>query len=549
MAPRRKKSLPQHDIASWLMLPALGLIVVGDAVRASLRVTATALVAILRLLFILTRELYRASRSWMHEKIRTPRMRIRIPVLRLPPLRLPALRLPAVPVRLAQAPAQKTEQPTAKNDRIKAFVAGVALTALFFLIPYSGYQFLLSLPNPHLLSRRDLEVTTKIFDRNGALLYEIYADQNRTPLPLEEIPQVVKDATVAIEDQDFYRHSGISIRGIARALREILLNNRIQGGSTITQQLIKSALLTPEVKLSRKIKEVILAFWAERIYSKNQILEMYLNQVPYGGTAWGIGSAAQTYFGKSARDVTLAEAALLAGLPQAPTEYSPFGSNPQRAFERQEEVIRRMIEDRMITKEEGEIAITQEIQLIPPRIAIRAPHFVMYVKELLEQRYGARVVERGGLRITTSLDITLQEKAEDILRTQVESLSRLRVGNGGAVLTNPKTGEILAMVGSKNYFDLPGEGNVNVTTSHRQPGSSIKVVTYAAALERGFTAATVIDDSPVVYRTPGSPPYAPVNYRSITTASSTVPRRFATRLGTPTTSLRSKRWQRSGFPQ
>lgn len=488
------------------MLPVLGLIVVGDAVRAAVRLTTTNLAALPSIILAIVREMRR----------RVPRVqlpRIKLPRIKLPHVKIPLVNLPRITLPVRPTAPRKPEQ-RSSADRMKSFVAGVAVTILFFLVPYNGYQFLLSLPNPHLLSRRDLEVTTKIFDRNGALLYEIYADQNRTPVPLSEIPQFVKDATVAIEDQDFYRHSGISFRGILRAVREILLNNRVQGGSTITQQLIKSALLTPEVKLSRKIREVVLAFWAERIYSKNEILEMYLNQVPYGGTAWGIEAAAQTYFGRSVREVNLAEAALLAGLPAAPTEYSPFGSHPEKAFERQAEVIRRMVEDRTITREEGEEALLEEVQLVTPRIAIRAPHFVMYVKNLLEGRYGTRVVERGGLRITTSLDITMQEKAEDILRTQVESLSRLRVGNGGTVVTNPKTGEVLAMVGSKNYFDLPQEGNVNVATSHRQPGSSIKVVTYAAALEHGFTAATVIDDSPVVYRTPGSPPYAPVNYDS-----------------------------------
>ncbi|MEK7129493.1 MAG: PBP1A family penicillin-binding protein, partial [Patescibacteria group bacterium] len=398
------------------------------------------------------------------------------------------------------------------SEQVKSFIAGVTITLLFLLLPYNAYFFLKALPNPQLLTRRDLEVTTKIYDRSGSLLYEIYADQNRTPLPLSDIPNIVKQATIAIEDRDFYRHNGFSLRGILRAAMEITLRGRIQGGSTITQQLIKSALLTPEVKLSRKVKEIILAFWAERMYSKNQILEMYLNQVPYGGTAWGIETASQTYFGKSVADVTLAEAALLAGLPAAPTEYSPFGAHPEKATERKQEVLRRMVEDRYITREQAKEALAQELHFAAPRVAIRAPHFVMYVKELLERRYGPRLVERGGLRIKTSLDAGIQEKAEDMVRAQIEALRYLRVGNGAALVTNPKTGEILAMVGSKDYFAVSDDGNVNVTTSLRQPGSSIKVVNYAAALENGFTAATVLDDSPIVYRTPGSVPYAPVNY-------------------------------------
>lgn len=402
--------------------------------------------------------------------------------------------------------------PVKKSEMVKSFITGVAVTILFIFVPYTSYQWLTALPNPQLLSRRDLQVTTKIFDRNGALLYEIYADQNRSPLTLEDIPSYVKDATIAMEDRDFYRHNGISLKGILRATWETLHNNQIQGGSTITQQLIKSALLSPEVKITRKIKEVILAFWAERIYTKNQILEMYLNQVPYGGTAWGVEAASQTYFGKSATKLNLNEAALLAGLPAAPTEYSPFGSHPEKALERQKEVLRRMTEDRYITKQQADEAVKTPLQFATPKVAIRAPHFVMYVKNILEQRYGEHLVERGGLQITTSLDINVQEKAEEILKNHIDSLASLRVGNGAALVTNPKTGEILAMVGSKNYFDLNSDGNVNVTTSLRQPGSSIKVVNYAAALENGFTAASILDDSPVAYQTPGSPSYAPVNY-------------------------------------
>jgi len=393
-----------------------------------------------------------------------------------------------------------------------AFVAGAFLTVVFIVVPFVLYTWLMTLPSPYLLSHRDVDVTTKIYDRNGILLYEIYADQNRTPLSLDDIPDVVKKATIAIEDRDFYHHQGFSIRGIIRAAREIVFNKQIQGGSTITQQLIKSSLLSPEVKISRKIKEIILAFWAERIYTKDQILEMYLNQVPYGGTAWGVETASLTYFGKSIKDVTLAEAALLVGLPAAPSQYSPFGSSPEKAFQRQVLVLTRMVEDGDITEQQARDALSQKITFSYPKAPIRAPHFVMYVKDMLEKRYGTRLVERGGLRIITTLDERLQDKAQEIVGNSIEGLTRLRVGNGASLITNPKTGEILAMVGSKNYFDLEYDGNVNVTTSLRQPGSSIKVVNYTAALENGMTAATLIDDSPITYNIPGSTPYAPVNY-------------------------------------
>lgn len=451
--------------------------------------------------------------KWLEPRLYSLRIMLRKrPRLLLPSIHVsPRITLPSP--RLEKFHFPRVTLPTSSTiDRLKFFVAGCAITIIFFFAPYMSHQWLMTLPNPHLLSRRDLQVTTKILDRHGVLLYEIYADQNRTPLSLADIPKSVKDATIAIEDRDFYTHQGISPRGIMRALREIVLHNRIQGGSTITQQLIKSALLSPDVKVTRKIKEVILAFWAERLYTKNQILEMYLNQVPYGGTAWGVEAASQTYFGKSVKDLSLAEAALLAGLPAAPTEYSPFGSHPEKAIERQKAVLRRMVEDRYITESEEKKARDESIQYAQLRTAIRAPHFVMYVKNLLEREYGPRMVEQGGLQIKTSLDINIQEYAEEIVQNHIQSLIPLRVGNGAALITNPSTGEILAMVGSKNYFDVIADGNVNVTTSLRQPGSSIKVVNYAAALENGFTAASILDDSPIVYRTAGSPPYTPVNY-------------------------------------
>jgi len=329
---------------------------------------------------------------------------------------------------------------------------------------------------------------------------------------LSQIPKRLLQATIAIEDRDFYKHNGFSIKGIVRAATEIIFNHKVQGGSTITQQLIKSALLTPEISITRKIKEIILAFWAERMYSKDEILEMYLNQVPYGGTAWGVEAASRTYFNKPLADLTLAEIALLAGLPAAPSDYSPFGATPKKAFDRQAEVLRRMIEDGYITREEAQTALSETVRFSTPNIPIRAPHFVIYIKDMLEKRYGARMVEHGGLRVITSLDVTIQEKVQDIVKAQVDGLTGLNVGNGAALVTDPKTGEILAMVGSKNYFDSDHDGNVNVTTSLRQPGSSIKVVTYALALEQGFTAASILDDSPVVYTIPNNPPYAPVNY-------------------------------------
>jgi len=503
-----------------LFIPKV-LIAIGDTVRFVVSLIFHVLSTTIITTGIVIRDSVRAiSRPKKKKTVKLPSVKIpafRWPKIRLPKISKPVIHFPKLPKfkkrlrRLPPPPVVIRMWPT-KTEQIKSFIAGVCITILFFFLPFNAYQSLKALPNPQLLTQRDLEVTTKIFDRNGILLYEIYTDQNRTPLPLSQIPKLMQEATISIEDKDFYKHPGFSLTGIIRAARETILNKQMQGGSTITQQLIKSALLSPEITITRKVKEIILAFWTERIYSKNQILEMYLNQVPYGGTAWGIEAAAQTYFGIPVSRLNLAQIAILAGLPAAPTEYSPFGTHPEKAFERQKEVLRRMSEDRYITPQQEQEALATPIQFVTPHVPILAPHFVMYVKDLLEEQYGPRLVEQGGLRITTSLDSAMQEKAETIVRSQIDSLAGLRVGNGAALVTNPKSGEILAMVGSYDYFDVARDGNVNVTTSLRQPGSSIKVVNYAAALEDGFTAATVLDDSPVVYQIPGSPPYAPVNY-------------------------------------
>ena len=406
-----------------------------------------------------------------------------------------------------------TVYPAPKHALLKAkyFIFGFLFCVIFFLLPFGTYVFLNSLPNPKSLSEREIPQTTKIYDRNGTLLYQIYANENRTLIPLNSVPLNLINATIAIEDKDFYKNPGFDINAIIRAAIADLSGKPIQGGSTITQQLIKSTLLTPEVSIERKVKELILAFWAERIYTKNEILEMYFNQVPYGGTAWGIESAAETYFGKSVKDLDLAESAFLAGMPQAPTVYSPYGENPNLWKQRQKEVLNKMFAQGYITKEQRDNAMSNELIFQPPQTPIYAPHFVMYVKELLVKRYGLPLVEKGGLSVTTTLDLSLQNKVSEIVKQEVDNNAYLHLTNGAALVTSPKTGDVLAMVGSKDYND-PNSGNVNLTTALRQPGSSIKVVTYAAALSNGFTAATILDDSPVTYNIPGSPSYSPVNY-------------------------------------
>lgn len=395
--------------------------------------------------------------------------------------------------------------------KLKYYLLGTIFSFVFLFIPSLILIFLQELPSPKQLSFQQVPLTTKIYDKNGTLLYQIYANQNRTLVPLSSVPKYLKEATIAIEDKNFYRNSGFDLLAIIRSSMANILGKPLQGGSTITQQLIKSTLLTPEISIKRKIKEIILSFWAERIYTKDQILEMYFNQVPYGGTAWGVEAASEVYFGKEVTLLSLAESSFLAGLPRAPTLYSPYGQNPTLWQRRQKEVLLRMEELGYITKQDLINAQKEELKILSPQTPIHAPHFVMYVRDLLVKKYGIGAVEKGGLKVITSLDLKAQNMAQKIVTEEVEKGAYYNLTNGGAILTNPKNGDILAMVGSKNYEDENG-GNFNVTLALRQPGSSIKVITYSAALSSGFTAATIIDDSPVTFTSPGSLPYSPVNY-------------------------------------
>lgn len=397
------------------------------------------------------------------------------------------------------------------RTKIKYFFLGILFSAFFLFLPLVLIIFIQELPSPHELTLRQIPQTTKIYDRNGTLLTEIYSSQNRTLIALGDVPKHFQQATLAIEDKNFYKHPGFDIPSIARAFRESVLNQNMQGGSTITQQLIKSSMLTPEQKLSRKIKELVLALWAERIYTKDQILEMYFNQVPYGGTAWGAEAAAETYFNKSVTELTLAESSFLAGLTAAPTLYSPYGNHPNAWKKRQKEVLSRMVSLQYITQKQADTASKEALSFRTPQRAIHAPHFVQYVKELLIQRYGLAAIEKGGLQVRTSLDLKTQQMAEKIVKQEVDKASYLNLSNGAAVVTNPKNGDVLAMVGSRDFYD-PNGGNYNIATSLRQPGSTIKVVTYTAALLEGFTAASLLDDNLTTFSIPGGEPYAPVNY-------------------------------------
>ncbi|MBI3396865.1 penicillin-binding protein [Candidatus Woesebacteria bacterium] len=391
-------------------------------------------------------------------------------------------------------------------------IAVIFLSLLVVTLSVSFWYFILKdLPAPISLVSRNIEVSTKIYDRNGVLLYKIYKDHNRTPVKLAQIPNQVKLATLAAEDAEFYSHKGISFRGIFRSAIKDFQTGSLAGGSTITQQLVKNALLSSEKTYIRKIKEIVLAMEVENTFSKDQILEMYLNEVSYGGPNNGIEEASQVYFGKDVDKLSLSEAALLAGLPKSPSKYSPF-ANPDLAIQRQQEVLRLMKINKYITSEQEDSAKNQALSFAPNKIDIKAPHFVMYVKNQLADQYGEAMVQEGGLEVYTTLDYQIQKMAEETVKSEIESLGRFNVGNGAAVVINPKTGEILAMVGSRDYFDQKHDGNVNVTTRPRQPGSSIKIVNYSYALEHGYAPASIIDDSPITYSIPGSAPYSPKNY-------------------------------------
>lgn len=393
--------------------------------------------------------------------------------------------------------------------RILAFI--IILT-VFGSATYMAYDIYIKLPRPRDIGHVNYALTTHVYDRNGRLLFDFFKDQKRTPIKLSNLPMYVAQATIAIEDKDFYRHKGVSIlSGVARAVRETYINQQgIQGGSTITQQLVKTALLSPERTLTRKIKEVIIALETERVFTKDEILEMYLNQVPYGGSVYGIQEASRTIFNKDAQALTLSEAALLAGLPQAPTTYSPF-TNLKGAIQRRNQVLTAMREQGYITENEFSKAASDKVKIASNAIPIEAPHFVFFVRNFLQQDFEVNELYQGGLKVQTTLDLDIQKAAEKILQEELAKVQYLNVTNGAVLVTRPSTGEILAMVGSANFFDGKS-GEFNVITGLRQPGSSIKPIVYLRGMEQGLTAASIIDDSPTIFQIGTTEVYRPVNY-------------------------------------
>ena len=360
------------------------------------------------------------------------------------------------------------------------------------------------LPNPEEFIDGQITQSTKIYDRAGeVLLYEIHGDQKRTVIPFSDIPQYSREATLAIEDQNFYHHAAMDWKGTLRALITNLTTGEMsQGGSTITQQLARNTFLTAEKTIQRKIKELILANWIEEKYTKDKILELYLNQIPYGTNAYGIESASQTYFNKSAKDLSLAESATLAAMIQAPSYYSPWGTHMEELINRKNYVLEQMNKLGFIDKQEEESAQKIKLVFASQNIGIiKAPHFVMMVKDYLIQKYGEDIVEKGGLRVITTLDWKLQQIAETAVENGANRNTELYQGkNAALVAQDPKTGQILALVGSKDYFDKSVDGNFNVAVRGlRQPGSSFKPFAYVTAFEKGYSPNTVIFDLPTEF--------------------------------------------------
>jgi 1A family penicillin-binding protein len=371
------------------------------------------------------------------------------------------------------------------------------------------------LPDPNKLIERQIAQSTKIYDRTGeTVLYEISGEQKRTLVNLKDVPDYVKQATIAIEDKDFYKHGAISFWGIFRGvIVRVMMGKSPQGGSTLTQQFVKNAILTSERSIIRKVKEWILSYRLEKRFSKDEILQMYLNEIPYGSTAYGVQAASQKYFAKNVQNVNLAEAAILAALPQAPSRYSPYGPNRDALIARQKYILDIMVNQGYITQEQADEAKAFKLEFKQLTDKFMAPHFVMYVKELLSEKYGEKTVEQGGLKIYTTLDLYKQNAAEEaIAEIAPENEKKYNATNASLVSIDPKTGQILAMVGSRDYFDEKIDGQVNIATSNRQPGSSLKPVVYAAAFIKGYTPNTILYDVVTNFSTDPSKPYEPHNY-------------------------------------
>lgn len=410
-----------------------------------------------------------------------------------------------------------------------ARLAGFGAIGLFILMTLLFAVYSKDLPTPGKIKKSFSPESTRIMDREGNLLFDVHGDERRFILKQEEIPQSIKNATIATEDKDFYKHFGFDVRGLVRGvILKPLSGEGFQGGSTITQQFVKNALLSPKRTITRKVKELILAIEMEMMFSKEQILTFYLNEIPYGSNAYGIEAAAKTYFDKSAKDLTLSQAALLAALPQAPTRLSPYGQRRDELLRRKDFVLDKMAEQGYITNEERDQAKGQELTFVPRREQIGAPHFSLWVREMLVDEFGEREVLEGGMKVTTTLDPKVQESAVKAVSANVDRIKGFGATNAALAAVDPKTGQVLAMVGSIDYFDVENEGNFNVAVAERQPGSSFKPFAYATAFKNKYNPAYTLWDVPTDFGN-----YTPQNYDGRTRGPITMRGALANSLNIP----------------
>ena len=413
---------------------------------------------------------------------------------------------------------------TQKKLKKHSFLLRLAVwVGVFLLVVFIGFGVLCVwvyvdvLPSARTLKTRDIAQTSRIYDRTGErVLYEIHGEENRKIVSHREIADVMRSATVAAEDDGFYRHIGVDPASMARALGVDISDRKMsQGGSTITQQLVRNAFFSREKTIKRKFFEILMAIKIEKVYSKEEILDAYLNEVPYGSNAYGVEAAAETFFGKSAKELAIDEAALLACLPKAPTYYSPYGPHKNELIARQKALLNRMAQLGYISFYEARDALVSSTaeKIRPFSDYISAPHFVAYVKDIIEKEYGRELVENGGLNIYTTLDWDKQQKAEKSITEGTRRNLKWGAGNAALVAVDPRNGDVLAMVGSKDFFAVQDDGQVNVALSPRQPGSSFKPFAYATAFEKGFEPETKILDERTNFGPDGSgKPYIPRNY-------------------------------------
>jgi 1A family penicillin-binding protein len=393
--------------------------------------------------------------------------------------------------------------------KIRSHIKALIVLAAAAILVVGGLIVLwastLELPDLNAFADRKISQSTKIYDRTGQiLLYDVHQNIRRSVVTFDNISPNIKNATIAIEDSNFYNNYGVEPKAILRAIfTNITAGSATQGGSTITQQVIKNSLLSQEKSITRKIKEAILAIKLSQVMSKDDILTMYLNETPYGGNIYGIEEAARSFFGKSARDLDLTEAAYLAAVPNAPTYYSPYGNHRDKLEDRKNLVLQRMYDLKFISESDYSKARAEKIVFKPDNTGgIKAPHFVMMVRSYLEEKYGKDAIENKGFKVTTTLDWDLQQKAEQIVAEGAkENETKFNARNASMVAIDPKTGQILVMVGSRDYFDTKNDGNFNIALAHRQPGSSFKPFVYATAFEKGYTPETVVFDVKTQFQT------------------------------------------------